>query len=740
MKAFRIGRIAGVATLLASIVVSTPIATYGAELKEPLDREAIVARHQIHTNELKTTLPVGNGNLCFNVDGTGLQTFLGDVLSHWGWYSDPLPSRFTWDDVPATGSFQQGRLTGPDPFPADSGDLYGWIRQSPHQMNLVRTRFLRADGTELRPEEISAVTRDLNIWTGIHTTSFTLDGETVKVATCITDDVALDSTVVVKIDSPLVRSGKLVVEIAFPYPSLHAGAWTGDFNAGGSLPFAVTSPAVSDGVSSILVKRELKNELFRDFVADYSYGLRVDASNGVVERVGDGPTLRVIGGAAEEPLEISFLFDGGDYSETLCDDSAATAAHIGFDEAQKNSCERWDAFWRNGGAVDLSGSSDPRWFELERRIVLSQFQLRTNSAGAWPCSESGLLNICPWSGRFHMEMIWWHLIFWWGWDREEYAEHAISIYPKVMENARQLAEQCGYQGVKWQKEIAPDGRTAPWMGNLVLLWKQPHPIYFAEMDYRSAPTQETVAKWSEIVEQTAVHMADYVTRDDQGVYHLNPVMPPCELGITTDDIYDLVYWRWGLDMANAWRERQGKERNQLWDEIRNNLAPLPTVDDHYVRSAEWGDDLTQRNWEHPDLLGIYGMIPPVAEADKATAIKTLEHVLKEWQWNRCWGWDFPMTAMAGARLGRPDLAVEALMSDSNCNFYGLSGANFGGPAARGGMGEYLPGNAGFLFAIAGMCAGYDETSESAETPTSGDTAPGFPEGFSVKWENLKRPL
>jgi hypothetical protein len=39
-----------------------------------------------------------------------------------------------------------------------------------------------------------------------------------------------------------------------------------------------------------------------------------------------------------------------------------------------------------------------------------------------------------------------------------------------------------------------------------------------------------------------------------------------------------------------------------------------------------------------------------------------------------------------------------------------------------------------------MRAGCDETASAKETPQSGDTAPGFPEGFSVKWENLKRPL
>ena len=737
MKAFLLR----VVTVMAVLVPTLSISTHAAELKEPLDRQAIVARHRIQTDKADITLPVGNGNFCFNVDGTGLQTFKGSVLSHWGWFSEPFPSKYTWDDVPETGTYTKGRLTGPDNFPSEREDLRLWIRNSPHQMNIVRTRFLRADGSELKLDELSEVKRDLDLWTGIHTTSFTLDGQPVTVATCVSDDVKLDSTVAVKIDSPLVRSGALVVEFAFPYPNLKHGPWTGDFSKDAvQTPFTITRLSTEPGVSSLLIKRELKNEYARGKIGDYSYAVRVDATRGKVEQVGETSTLLVKGTDEDGALELSILFDGGDYSSQTCDDSAATAKRLSFDDVENISKTRWEKFWRSGGAVDLEGSSDPRWFELERRIVLSQFQLRTNAAGEWPCSESGLLNVCPWSGRFHMEMVWWHLIHWWGWDRAELADQAITIYPTVQDEARQLAEQLGYKGFKWQKEISPSGRTSPWNGNLALLWKQPHPIYFAEMDYRRDPSQQTIDKWSEIVEQTAVHMADYATRDENGVYHLSPAMPPSEVGFTSDDIFDLVYWRWGLDMANVWRERQGKERNKLWDEVRARLAPLPQVDGHYVRSAEWGDDVKNRNWEHPDLIGIYGMIPPIPEVDQATVLKTLELVLQHWNWARCWGWDFPLTAMTAARLGRPDLAVDALMLNAPQNDYRISGANFGGPAVGGGAGEYLPGNAGLLYAIAGMCAGYDEMSETKETPKSGDTAPGFPEGFRVRWENLKRPL
>ncbi len=728
-------------TALFAVILSMALADVclSAELKVPLDRHAIVSRHNISSENLESTLPIGNGNFCFNVDGTGLQTFTGNTLSHWGWYSDPLPDAYTWDDVSPTGTFYRGKLTGGDQWPKDK-ELYSWVRNSPHQMNLARVRFVRSDGSPLDAKEITAHSRTLDLWSGIHTASFVVKGRETFVKTCVTDDVKLDTTVALLINSDLVRSGELVVQIDFPFPDLTPGPWVGTFSDEKKAPFEITKDA---GNQTIVVERKLQNEYAKGVVGNYTYVTRIDVFGGSVEQIGNSSSIRV-SGRNYDKLEVLITFDGGDYLKYPCDYSAFKTEPVRFEEAAKISHARWEKFWKSGAAVDLSGSSDPRWKELERRIVLSQYQLRANAAGEWPCGESGLITVCPWSGRFHMEMVWWHLIHYWTWDRAELADEAISIYPTVKEGARALAEQLDYKGYKWQKEIAPDGRTAPWVGNLVLLWKQPHPIFFAEMDYRRNPTRETLEKWSDIVEQTAVHMADYATKDENGVYHLAPAMPPSEQGITRDEIFDLAYWRWGLDVANKWQERLGKERVALWDEVRDKMEPLPIEDGVYVHSTEWRDSFSKRNWEHPDLIGVYGMIPPIDAVDPEVAKHTLERVVTEWQWDRCWGWDFPWTAMAAARLGRPDLAVDMLLNNSVCNVYDESGVNLGGPSTRGGKGPYLPGNGGLLYAIAGMCAGFDEDASddatNANMPKSGDTAPGFPEGWSVKWEGLKRPL
>ena len=386
--------------------------------------------------------------------------------------------------------------------------------------------------------------------------------------------------------------------------------------------------------------------------------------------------------------------------------------------------QRWEKHWSTGGAIDLSASKDPRWKELERRIVLSQYLMAAMSAGSWPSSENGLMGIDAWRGQFHMEMVWWHLAHYALWDRWNQAEKAMRCYQHFTPAARELAAQLGYKGLKWQKSVGPEGRSAPWVGNQVLLWKQPHPIFFAELEYRLRPTRATLDKWADIVQGTAEHMADYPTKDEKtGIYSLMPTMPPSEQGITRDTVFDLAYWRWGLDKAQEWRQRRGLAREPHWDEVRRNLAPLPVVDSVFVHSAEWTDTYTKRAWEHPDPVGVLGMLPAMMGVDFETAQRTVAKVWTTWDWNRCWGWDFPWMAMAAARTGQPRIAVDALLKDDSKNSYSIEGINGG---------WYLPGNGGLLYAVAMMAAGWDGGPDRQ--------APGFPDDGSwvVKWEGLKK--
>ena len=679
-------------------MLATP-AGMAADTVMPIDRHALVTRHNIVWNDLDGLIPLGNGEFCFNADATGLQTFAGNTESHWGWHSFPLPAGLTPDKIPATGTFQKGRNVGKDKFPPGTEAVSDWMHDNPHMMNLGRLRLVNANGVALKKEDISSVARKVDLWSGVQTSSYQIGGEPVRVETWV--DSTLDA-VVMRITSPLVASGGLQVALDFPYPKLGGAAWSGDFLKNDGHQTKMSEP----GKSRADFLRVVDGTTYRATLA-WSAGGKLSTNN-------SSPHHFVLSAAGTNRLEFVCAF-----STATIPDELPTV-----EKSLAETSQHWKNFWSTGGAIDLSGSKDKRWFELERRIVLSQYLMAAQSASSYPSAEAGLMKLDPWRGQFHMEMVWWHLAHYALWDRWALADKALGCYQRFTPVARAQAAQLDYKGLQWGKAVGPEGRSAPWVGNQILLWKEPHPIFFAELDYRLHPTRATLDKWTNVVFGTAEYMADYPTRDPKtGIYHLDPVMPPSEHGVTRDDVFDLAYWRFGLDEVQTWRERLGLAREPLWDEVRNHLAPVPVNDGVYVHSATALDSFKKPGFGHPDAIGVFGMLPPLAGVDAETAHRTVIKIWQTWNWDNTWGWDFPWTAMAAARCGEPQIAVDVLLKNAPHNLYDQRGAD---------NGWYLPGNGGLLYAVAMMSAGWDGA------PTN--NAPGFPNdgSWTVKWEGLKK--
>lgn len=684
---------------LAAALAATTLGA-AAQGEEPgIDRHALVSRHDIQWDDPRGEVPLGNGEFCVSVDGTGLQTLGGNTMAHWAWHSEPLPEGFTPDDIPPTGTIERGRITGPMRDASGYPELDAWMFRNPHPANLGRMGLAWASGDGLEASDLGAVSRVYELWTGLHTSRFEVDGVEVTVQTCVHPDLDL---VAVRVDSALVRAGRLCLALRFPYPSSKGSSpWAGDWDQ----PLAHRTEVVGTEREACAVLRRNADGLMYHVSVGWAPGCRFEGAADEQEHA-----WRVLAGA-DVTLDCVVAF-----SEAPLD------ALPTFDETRDAAAEGWRHFWLTGGAIDLSGSTDPRWMELERRIVLSQYQMAAQSAGCWPPAETGLLGLDPWAGQFHMEMTWWHLAHYGLWNRWSLAAEALECYERFLPIARQLAQQFEYRGVKWGKQVGPEGRTAPWVGSFVLHWQQPHPIFFAELEYRLQPTQETLDRWSEIVFSTAEYMADFPTRGQDGVYHLVPIMGACEEPTTYDTVFELAYWRFGLDTAQRWRERLGLPRHSDWDEVRRGLAPLAQSEGLYVLSPERPD---AHGGSHPDAVGVFGMLPPLDGVDRVTARATLEHMAMDWD---CmgWGWDFPWVAMAAARHEMPDLAVEALLLPHPHNRYDERGINTGGPC------PYLPGNGGLLYATAMMAAGWDGAPQR--------DAPGFPDDGSwvVRHEGLRR--
>ena len=669
-----------------------------------INRRSVVSRHNVvydraHPDEL---LQVGNGEIAFGVDITGLQTSAGNTLAQWGWHSSPLPAGARIEDFRLTPYDVNGRSVGYPTGSAGQEPLYQWLRENPHRLNLGRfsLKLIKEDGSSAGVPELENVRQELDLWSGTITSRYELQGAPVSVQTLCHPK--LDA-VAIRIESPLISSGRLAVEFSFPYgdPGVSGGRW--------DRPKAHTS----------ILRRidETQAAIDRRLDAD-AYAVNLSWTGGTALEEIDEHHFQLKPSGERGDLEFVCLFSK----------NAGPVSLPTFSETKTESARHWETFWQTGGFIDLSESRDPRWRELERRVVLSRYLLAVQESGSLPPQESGLYNNSGWYGKFHLEMHWWHGAHYALWNQWPLFARSLHWYRDILPQARELARIQGYAGSRWPKMVGPAGRDSPSPIGPLLIWQQPHPILYAELDYRLHPGPETLEKWREIVFETAGFMASYPVLDEQsGFYRLgSPLKTMSENTDATTSFnpaFELSYWRHGLKTAQTWRERLGLPRDPKWDDVLHRLAPLPCAEGCYLLQEGLTETFTHMNWEHPALIGLSGMLPGEG-IDPAIMHATILRVMKEWQWDKCWGWDFPLMAMAAARNGEPAMAIDALLYDSPQNRFLANGCATGGPY------PYFPSNGGLLYAIAMMAAGWDGAAHQK--------APGFPDNgeWVVRWENL----
>jgi hypothetical protein len=309
---------------------------------------------------------------------------------------------------------------------------------------------------------------------------------------------------------------------------------------------------------------------------------------------------------------------------------------------------------------------------------------------------------------------------------------SLSIYARFLPTATKLASSQGYRGARWPKMTDPSGRMALGEINALLIWQQPHPMIFADMDYRAHPTKKTLEKWKTIMFATAEFMASYAAwNQDSGCYDLGPPLhimsENTDPRVTCNPAFELTYWRYGLSIAVSWWERLGLEPEASWLSVIKGLAPMPTEDGSYIIWPGVENMWSEYNWEHPSLIGIYGWLPG-SGIDLAIMKATTQKIWESWQFDKCWGWDFGMLAMNAARSGNPERAVDFLLHD-NLSFddVGLVRGTAQVPT------PYFPANGSLLYAVAFMAAGWDGAPDSP--------SPGFPgKGWQVRFEDLCRAI
>ena len=690
----------------------------GVAAAAPIDRHALVSRHNPTLRAFDTGAPlsVGNGELAFTADATGLQTFadaydaeipLG-TLAQWGWHSSPNPDGFSIDRFRFEEFESHGRRVGYADIPEDRRTPeIEWLRRNPHRLHLGRLgfRLLLADGREAARDDVRGVEQVLDLWQGVLRSRFTVEGQRVEVETLCHPR---KDAIAVRVRSPLVASGRLQLRLRFPYGSSETTAadWT--------KPDAHTTVILASRPRSATLERRLDADVYRVRLAWAPAGTLAEEARHdfVVTPKSRGDTLELV--AAFSP-------DGS--SEEL----------PAFGEARKASIEHWQRFWKTGAALDLSGSRDPRWRELERRIVLSQYLTAIQCSGRYPPQETGL-TFNSWHGKFHLEMHWWHAAHFALWGRLELLERSLGYYAAILPRARGTAARQGYTGARWPKMTDPSGAESPSSVGPFLVWQQPHPIYYAELVYRERRDRATLERFREVVQETADFMASFAAWDEvaqrfvlgpplQGAQEIFPKQT------TVNATFELAYWRWGLEAAQRWRERLGLAREERFDRVLRGLSPLPVRDGRYLFAETAPASYDEPRWarDHPSVTGALGMLPgPGVETE--TMRRSFDWIWTHWSFPDTWGWDYPLIAMCAARLGEPGRAVDALLMDAPKNVYRPNGHNHQRPSLT----IYLPGNGGLLAAVAMMAGGWDGAPEKP--------APGFPDDgtWTVRSEGFRR--
>ena len=112
--------------------------------------------------------------------------------------------------------------------------------------------------------------------------------------------------------------------------------------------------------------------------------------------------------------------------------------------------------------------------------MLSQYLTAIQCCGSMPPQETGL-TVNSWYGKFHLEMHWWHAAHFAVWNRLPLLEKSLAWYHSILPAARRTAAAQGYAGARWPKMVGPEGRDSPSPVGPLLIWQQPHPIFYAEL-------------------------------------------------------------------------------------------------------------------------------------------------------------------------------------------------------------------------------------------------------------------
>jgi hypothetical protein len=611
---------------------------------------------------------------------------------------------------------------------------------NPHRVNLGRIGLLW-DGREIRKEEIQLPDQRLNLSTGHLLSLFSIYNVPVDVSTVASPTV---DAVAFEVHSDAFINGSLNIFLDFPYPRDVAKLYEKPDS-----PYMGTYSESSSHRTSIQ-KWGQHSQILHEadsmkYYINVAWSSDYPAPN--FSRLHDNSHRYILNITGSTSVSMTVRFSS---------DPDATAPSM--DDVKSDSARWWNEYWNTGAFIDCTNTLDRRAHEIQRRTILSQYLLAINAAGTkWPAAEGLVRSHLP--GK--QTEAWWLLAHWERWGKWERIGSVIPYtYEASLNFAMKQAKARGYQGANWGAIYG----LSTLEDNIE---NQPDPLYFAELEYRAFPTSRTLKKWHKLVEETTKFMTDIVVcnrnlKKNDFCELPEVVGKTIERGNKTgswNPTFNLAYWRFGLNVARKWYERQNLSAPPEIKRIYDNLSPFPVSNESYILAEGtinmWNDSIITSS--PPKILGIYGILPPDQRLNLTIFKNTLANIYRTFytperrpaeaipkQFNNTsishahFGTSFPILAMTNIRMGDVDQAVDWLVHPD----FGFDDA--GMPAGStetsneskllsSGSGivptPYFPGAGGLLMAIAMLADGWDGAKGGKWPKSWNCQSEGFVEGI-----------
>ncbi len=697
--------------LLAAAALAMPFS------RAAIDREALVHRHDVHVTRIdhESPLSVGNGDFAFTADVTGLQSFETlyhqdgiplETLCTWAWHSFPNVDHLKLEDAMAPSDFHGRKVPYASLQESPAGKYF---RENPHPIPLGQISLIYR-GRALAPDDLSAIDQTLDLWTGVLHSTYRIGGQPVVVETAAHSTLSL---VAVRLQSPLLKTGDLQVRIHFAYSH--------DVSIKNKPPLVWDKP---DRHRTEILRHGANFAQLARTIDDSRYFTNVQWQGDAALTEAGVHDFRL---AAKDADTLAFT----------CGFSADAGKTVwpGFEDTRAASKQGWKDYWTKGGVIDFSECTDPRAPELERRIVLSQYLMRVNYAGSMPPAESGLTHL-SWYGKHNSEMYFWHAAQFYEWGHVDLLEKGLSWYRKILPSALKDAIAQGFEGARWPKMAGIDGRQGPGTINPFIIWNEPNPIYLCELVYRAHPDAATLAKYRDVVFESANFLASFAWLDAKADrYVLGPpiknVSESTGENNTQNPTFELAYWCYGLQLAQQWRSRLGLAPDPHWADILQRISRLPMADGKYLE-METAPDIYKRQGGVPTtMLLALGFLPKTDMVDTEAMRRTFDEVNRRSRngIGRWVSWSQGQGAMTAARLGQTENALNIILNPSARY---MPNGHVRRAAEPIDCPAFLPVNASLLAAAGLMAGGWDGA-------PPGDL-PGFPKdpAWKIAAEGLNR--